>query len=107
MKDNADSNSAGSPKAAPLNGHSQSVPPRPPIDIWVAFDILGRRWHWLMLAGCLFAGGFFYLGLQFIKPKFTAEALMKREPPTVISEALKPVEMTPETFTGLIRSPDL
>src|SRR5882672_2684558 len=89
------------------NGHSAGATPPAPIDFWVVLDILGRRWHWLVLGGCLFAGGFFYLGLNFIKPKFTAVAQMQRSEPTVLSEALKPTPTTPETFVGLVRLPEL
>src|ERR1041385_4057512 len=114
MKENADANAGGprghGPAVQPAtgpNGHAHNGTSRPPIDIWVALDILGRRWHWLFLGACLFAGGFFYLGYQFIKPKFTAVAQMKRTRPPILNEALKSPEMTPETFTGLIRSPEL
>ena len=110
MKDNVDGNAGanhrheagtnGQSSGPAANGHG---PPRPPIDLWVVLDILGRRWHWLILAACLFAGGFFYLGLQFIKPKFTAMAQMERIEPMALNEALRPPTMTPETFVGLVR----
>jgi protein involved in polysaccharide export with SLBB domain/capsular polysaccharide biosynthesis protein len=97
---------------APLNGtgspgNVRSRGSSPTVDIWVALDVLARRWHWLILGGCLFAGGFFYLGLEFIKPKFTAVAQLRRSEPQVMNEALKAPPLSPETFSGLIRSPAL
>lgn len=116
MKDHTDANADGARTPVNgLNGHSSAgahphhgTSPRPPIDLWVVLDVLGRRWHWLFLSGCLFAGAFFYLGYQFIKPKYTAAAQLRRwsHPPTV-SEVLKPDDMTPETFVGLVRLPNL
>jgi protein involved in polysaccharide export with SLBB domain/capsular polysaccharide biosynthesis protein len=114
MKENTDANAGEARQRTPAghngaNGHSaHHGPSRPPVDIWVVFDVLGRRWHWLFLGACLFAGAFFYLGFQFIKPKYTASAQMRRWPhPPTVSEVLKPDDMTPETFVSLVRLPDL
>src|ERR1051325_2742438 len=117
MKENTDANAGEARQRTPAghiangaNGHSaqHGGTARPPVDIWVVLDVLGRRWHWLFLGACLFAGVFFYLGFQFIKPKFTASAQMRRWPhPPTVSEVLKPDDMTPETFVSLVRLPDL
>jgi len=73
-------------------------------DFWVALDILAHRWYWLFLGALLCAAGFAYLGYSFIKPKFTASGqLLRSETP----EFFKSTQLTPETFAGLIRSPDL
>ena len=75
-----------------------------PFDFWMALDILSQRWYWLALGAILGAAGFFYLGSKVVKPKFTASAqLLRSETP----EFFKASQLTPETFSGLIKSPEL
>src|SRR5262245_5157391 len=61
------SRSAGHSQA---NGHQRA----PVINFWVAVDLLAHRWGWIALGALLCTAGFFYLGSQMIKPKFTASA---------------------------------
>jgi polysaccharide biosynthesis/export protein len=85
----------------PTNGHrAQSK-----IDFWVVVDALTHRWHWLAIGAILFGAGFFELGSWYFKPKFTANAQLLRDDTS--SEFFKQTPMTPETFAGLLRSPEL
>ena len=85
----------------------QSGPnPRPAIDAWTVLDVLARRWYWMLLGGVLAAGLFFVLGTRVVQPKFTATAKLLRYE-THISEFFRSAPMSGETFSGLIRSPDL
>src|SRR4051812_34808987 len=122
MKQNSDTNkppaggagaeSSGHDKSNPLkngsangsryqaNGHP--APER--LDFWAALDIFANRWHWLAVGAILLAGGFFYLGSNLIKEKFTAAGQLRR---TETPEFFKSTATSPETFAALIRSPDL
>src|SRR5690242_13337671 len=80
--------------------HSQSK-----VDFWVVVDALTHRWHWLVIGAIVFGAGFFELGSWYIKPKFTASAQLLRDDTS--SEFFKQTPMTPETFAGLLRSPEL
>jgi protein involved in polysaccharide export with SLBB domain/uncharacterized protein involved in exopolysaccharide biosynthesis len=73
----------------------------------VVLDLLLRRWHWLVLGSVLFAGGFFLLGREVVKPKFTASAkLLRYELPG--ADILKTgTPISPETFAGMLRAPEL
>src|SRR5437899_3857686 len=75
------------------------------VDFWVVIDALTHRWHWLAIGAILFGAGFFELGSWYIKPKFTANAQLLRDDTS--SQFFKQTPMTPETFAGLLRSPDL
>src|SRR5262249_31201534 len=84
-------------------GRGSEAAPKP-FDFWIALDILSQRWYWLVLGSILCAIGFFYLGAKVVKPKFTASAqLLRSETP----EFFKASQLTPETFAGLIKSPEL
>src|SRR6266481_7581631 len=75
---------------------------------WTALEILAQRWGWISFAGLFAAGAMFCLGWYLIKPKFTASAqLMRYENPISKEFFYKETPMTPETFAGLIRSPEL
>jgi protein involved in polysaccharide export with SLBB domain/capsular polysaccharide biosynthesis protein len=91
------------PNAGARNGHSQSSGK---VDAWTFLDLFISRWHWVVLTGLLFTGVFFYLGSKVIGPKFTANAqLLRYETP--MGESFRAPSMTAETFSGVIRSPDL
>ena len=94
---------------ADTNGSSRAhaSAPKPKFDVWTALEILAHRWDWLFLGAALFAGLFFYLGWTFIQPKFTATAQLLRYETPGASEFFRTTPMTPETFSGLIRSPEL
>src|SRR5436190_18045574 len=72
--DPRDNERAFSPGQTDVNGHSRA----PVLNFCVAVDLLARRWGWITLGALLCAGGFFYLGSQMIKPKFTASAQLLR-----------------------------
>ena len=107
-EENPDGLFFGTPVEPSENGwHSAgraSEPAPKPLDFWIALDILLQRWYWLALGAILCAAGFFYLGSKVVKPKFTASAqLLRSETP----EFFKASQLTPETFSGLIKSPEL
>jgi capsular polysaccharide biosynthesis protein len=75
---------------------------------WVLLDILAQRWHWLALAAMICAAGFFLMSWRYIQPKFTATAeLLRCETPGTGDFFKTESPMTPETFSGLILSPEL
>jgi protein involved in polysaccharide export with SLBB domain/capsular polysaccharide biosynthesis protein/Mrp family chromosome partitioning ATPase len=75
---------------------------------WVVLDLLAQRWHWMVLGGMLFAAGFFLLAWKYVQPKYTATAQLLRYQTPGTSDFFKnDTPMSPETFAGLIRSPDL
>ncbi|HEY9508494.1 MAG TPA: hypothetical protein VIV82_01405 [Verrucomicrobiae bacterium] len=77
-------------------------------DFWTAIDILVRRWHWMIIGGILGGAAFFVLGWLFlIKPKFTATVQLLRYETPATSDSLRGAPLSPETFSGLIASPDL
>src|SRR5215470_11199144 len=76
-------------------GRASEAAPKP-FDFWIALDILGQRWRWLLLGAIVCAAAFFYLGTHLVKPKFTASAqLLRSETP----EFFKASQLTPETFS--------
>jgi protein involved in polysaccharide export with SLBB domain/capsular polysaccharide biosynthesis protein len=83
------------------NGHRS----QPKVDFWVVVDSLTHRWHWLAIGALVFGAAFFELGSWYVKPKFTANAQLLRDDTS--SEFFKQTPMTPETFAGLLRSPEL
>src|ERR1700759_1660490 len=107
--DNAGSNSSnssngsahGSPNGFHVNGHRASSK----VDFWVVMDALAHRWHWLVIAALVFGAAFFELGSLYIKPKFTASAPLLRDDSS--NEIFQQTPMTPEKFSGLLRSPEL
>src|SRR5215831_15595830 len=82
-------------------------PPPAGLDFWTVADLLFQRWHWAVIGCIIGAVVFFELSWKFIKPKFTATAELLRYETPATSEALKTPAITPETFAGLIASPDL
>ena len=75
---------------------------------WVLLDILAQRWHWLALAGMLGAAGFFLMSWRYVQPKFTATAqLLRYQTPGAGDFFKTETPMSPETFSGLILSPEL
>jgi protein involved in polysaccharide export with SLBB domain/capsular polysaccharide biosynthesis protein len=85
--------------------HSNGHRPQSKVDFWVVVDALTHRWHWLAIGAIVFGAGFFELGSLYFKPKFTANAQLLRDDTS--SEFFKQTPMTPETFAGLLRSPEL
>src|SRR3954469_9442648 len=124
MKENVDANSGSGRKrpdepqeplpngTRPATGQalmrpiSNDAAPQAKLTAWSVMDVLARRWYWLVLGGAVFAAGFYLLGDYLVKPKFTATAQLLRYD-TPVSESLKPAQISSETFSGLIRSPEL
>ncbi len=80
----------------------------PRIDFWTALDLLAKRWRWLVIGAVVFgviAGG---VAARFVAPKFTASGQLLRYETPGVSDFLKPeTPMSPDTFAGLIRAPEL
>jgi protein involved in polysaccharide export with SLBB domain/capsular polysaccharide biosynthesis protein len=99
----------GATAKKPVERPGAQVPPAPTpkIDVWTALEVLVRRWDWLFLGAIITGALCFYLGYSLIKPKFTASAQLLRYETPGASEFFRTTPMTPETFSGLLRSPDL
>src|SRR5258706_6896569 len=88
---------------AQSNGHS----PKPSITAWSVIDLLVHRFGWLFLGGLAGAGLFLFLGWSVVKPKFTADAQLERYDTPGTSEFMKSAPLSSETFSALLRSPEL
>ncbi len=77
------------------------------INLWVFLDLMMQRWHWLAVGGLVGAAGFYLLGWQFVKPKYTASAQLLRFETPGRSEQFKTTPISSETFAGIIRSPEI
>jgi polysaccharide export outer membrane protein len=93
----------------------QSGPPRgpapapaaPAIDAWTFSDLLFQRWHWLV-AGCLIMAGLAAAaGMVVWKSSRTAVAELMRYQPMGMGDFFKPQEITPDTFAGWLKAPEL
>ena len=85
------------------NGHAGG----PRITFWSIFDLVTQRWHWLVLGSATGAVVLYLLGLQVIKPKFTASAQLLRYEAPGKSESFKTAPVSGDTFAALIRAPEL
>jgi protein involved in polysaccharide export with SLBB domain/capsular polysaccharide biosynthesis protein len=104
--------SASAAGAGPQTGGNGTTPSAPHgkssnFDAWTGLQILARRWDWLVLGAIIAGAGFFYLAWYVIQPKFTATGQLLRYETPGASEFFRSGPMTPETFAGLLRSPDL
>jgi polysaccharide export outer membrane protein len=88
---------------AQANGHK----PRPSITAWSVIDLLVHRFGWLFLGGVAGAGLFLFLGWNVVKPKFTADSQLERYDTPATSEFMKSSPLSSETFSALLRSPEL
>src|SRR5690242_19354637 len=101
MKDNSNANSGpirrreetDSPSvAANGQGHTNTNGynrPQQGVNLVSIMDLVLQRWHWLVLGSACGATVLYLLGLQFIKPKFTATADLIRYEAPGKSEAFK------------------
>jgi protein involved in polysaccharide export with SLBB domain/capsular polysaccharide biosynthesis protein len=89
--------------SAHVNGHSS--PQR--ITFCSIVDLVLQRWHWLVLGVSSGAALMYLLGLQAIKPKFTAAAQLLRYEAPGKSESFKTAPISGDTFAALIRAPEL
>jgi protein involved in polysaccharide export with SLBB domain/capsular polysaccharide biosynthesis protein len=85
------------------NGHAQTAR----LDAWTVLDLLGHRWHWLVLGALIGGAAFYLLGWHFVRSKFTATAELLRYEAPGKSEFFKTTPVSSETFSGIMRSPDL
>lgn len=100
----AETGGNGAPRrAGGVNGSASG----PVVDPWSAIDLLLRRWHWPVLGALVFAGLFFVLGEYAIREKHTARAQLMRYEPPGDSDFFNSSRLTTETFSGLIKSPEL
>ncbi len=87
----------------PADAASASV-----VDIWTMLDLLGRHKALLALGIILGGAAAFFAGDKLVRPKFTASAQLLRYETPGASDFFKPdAPMTPDTFGGLIRAPEL
>ena len=126
MKENLDGNAGSTRKradeaqepyaaneAGPGNGFAVAKPmtnahaPQSRLDAWSIFDLFARRWYWMVLGSAVCGGAFFLLGDSLVKAKFTANAQLLRVEPISMNEATKPTPMSSETFSALIKAPEL
>jgi protein involved in polysaccharide export with SLBB domain/capsular polysaccharide biosynthesis protein len=70
-------------------------------------ELLFQRWHWLVLGVLICAAGFYLLASEFVKPKFTAVAQLRRLDPRGVSETFKGTPLSADTFASLIKSQDV
>ena len=87
--------------------HTDGQARRQGITFWSIFDLVMQRWHWLILGSATGAAALYLLGLQFVKPKFTASAQLLRYEAPGKSEAFKTAPVSGDTFSALIRAPEL
>ncbi len=78
-----------------------------PFDPLCLVEILLQRWRWLLLGGCAFAFLGMIAGLICWKQSYTAVALLMRYEPMASGDFFKPQPLTPDTFAGLLKAPEL
>ncbi len=79
----------------------------PSFSIFSALEFLLWRWHWLVLGTVIGAAGFYLLGNHFVRPKFTAFGQLLRYEALGKSEYFKTTPISGDTFSALIRAPEL
>jgi len=85
-------------KAAPGGG----------LDFWIILDLLASRWLWLFVGAILCGLAALLVAAKLVRPKFTATAQLLRYTTPGVSDFFKQDgPMSPETFAGLMRAPDL
>src|SRR5512140_2549638 len=111
---NAGASGPGEPRRDPSPADSGSAasqsrvrPASGKLDAWVILDLLLPRWHWLVLGTVISAAAFYLLGWYVVKPKYTATAQLLRSEIPGKSEYFKTTPLSAETFSGIMRSPEL
>jgi protein involved in polysaccharide export with SLBB domain/capsular polysaccharide biosynthesis protein len=80
----------------------------PRIDFWMVLDLLAKRWGWLVVGAILFGFAAWAAAARYVGPKFTATGQLVRYVTPGVSDFLKPeTPMSPDTFAGLLRAPEL
>jgi protein involved in polysaccharide export with SLBB domain/capsular polysaccharide biosynthesis protein len=86
----------------------ENAGPGPRIDFWMVLDLLAERWPWLVLGALVCGVAAWAAATKLVGPKFTATGQLLRYETPGVSDFLKPeTPMSPDTFAGLIRSPEL
>src|SRR5581483_418073 len=76
-------------------------------DPWCLAEMLVQRWRWLVLGACAVAVLAMAAGLFAWKKSYTAVAQLMRYEPIATGDFFKPQTLTPDTFSGLLKSPEL
>src|SRR5581483_3216690 len=98
-----DHSQSGNGSSFHRNGHA----PEQRLNFLSVLDLVVQRWHWLILGGACGAACFYVLGLQLIKPKFTATAQLIRYEAPGRSETFKTAPVSGDTFSAIIQAPEL
>jgi polysaccharide biosynthesis/export protein len=91
----------------------QSGAPRGPapvaasIDAWTFTDLLFQRLSWLVAGGLIMGGLAAAAGMFVWKSSHTAVAELMRYQPMGMGDFFKPPEVTPDTFAGWLKAPEL
>ncbi len=95
-------------KDNPPNGASPARGPAPAtVDAWTFMDILLEHWRWLALGAVCMAALAGLSGAMLWKTSRTAVAQMMRYEPMGMGDFFKPPQLTPDTFAGLLKAPEL
>ncbi|HET7626054.1 MAG TPA: polysaccharide biosynthesis/export family protein, partial [Verrucomicrobiae bacterium] len=97
----------GAPENPKLRSPGKTPPVSMGVNFWTAVDVIMRRWHWLAIGGILGCTAFFALSLWMVKPKFTATAQLLRYQTPGAGDSLQGNQLSTETFSGLIVSPEI
>jgi protein involved in polysaccharide export with SLBB domain/capsular polysaccharide biosynthesis protein len=80
----------------------------PRLDFWMVLDLLANRWRWLAVGAALCSLAALAAANKLVGPKFTATAQLLRYATPGLNDFFKrDGPMSPDTFAGLIRAPDL
>ncbi|HWY75560.1 MAG TPA: hypothetical protein VN281_08080, partial [Verrucomicrobiae bacterium] len=79
----------------------------PAVDAWTLSDLLFQRWHWLVAGGLMMAALAALAGMVVWKSSRMAVAELMRYQPMGMGELFKPAEITPDTFAGWLKAPEL
>jgi protein involved in polysaccharide export with SLBB domain/capsular polysaccharide biosynthesis protein len=77
------------------------------IDAWCIAELLLERWPWLAVSACLLAILGLAAGLLGWTKTWTATAQLMRYEPMATGDFFKPAPMSQDTFTSLLKSPEL
>lgn len=101
-----DARPASAERPAPHRGKSESASNR--IEAWDVVDLFVRHWRFMAFTSLVCAGLAGVAGWKFVHPKFTASAQLIRYTTPGAEDFFSSTEsMSPDTFAGLLRSPEL
>jgi protein involved in polysaccharide export with SLBB domain/capsular polysaccharide biosynthesis protein len=76
-------------------------------EAWLFFSVVRKRWGWMFLGALLFAAAGFAGTWHLWKKNFTASAQLIRTDSPRTAQVFNYQTLTPQTFAGLLRSPEL